>query len=175
MKMTRAKPTPTLRTLGAKLSKFLGDPLTDPTKYRSMVEAFQYLTLTKLDISYSVNQLCQFLHCFTNTHLTATKRVLRYLKGTLQFELQFNKGSLQLNGFCDSYWVGNPDDRKSTSGYYIYLGLCLISWTAKKQSVVTRSSTEAEYRSMTHTVAELYWLRMLLKELHISLLTTRCI
>jgi histone deacetylase 1/2 len=175
MKMTRAKLAPTLCISGVKLSKFLGDPLTDPTEYRSMMEAFQYLTLTKLDISYSVNQLCQFLHCSTNTHLTAAKKVLRYLKGTLQFGLQFNKGSLQLNGFCDSNWAGNPDDRKSTSGYCIYLGSCLISWTAKKQSVVARSSTKVEYRSMAHTIAELYWLRMLLKELHIFLLTTRCI
>jgi histone deacetylase 1/2 len=139
------------------------------------VGALQYLTLTRPDISYSVNQLCQFLHCPTNIHLTAAKRVLRYLKGTLQFGLQFNKGSLQLNGFCDSDWAGNPDDRKSTSGYCIYLGSCLISWAAKKQSVVARSSTKAEYRSMAHTVAELYWLRMLLKELHISLLTAPCI
>ena len=175
MKMTGAKPAPTPCISGAKLSKFSGDPLTDPTEYRSIVGALQYLTLTRPDISYSVNQLCQFLHCPTNIHLTAAKRVLRYLKGTLQFGLQFNKGSLQLNGFCDSDWAGNPDDRKSTSGYCIYLGSCLISWAAKKQSVVARSSTEAEYRSMAHTVAELYWLRMLLKELHISLLTAPCI
>jgi len=175
MKMTGAKLAPTPYISGAKLSKFSGDPLTDPTEYRSMVGALQYLTLTRPDISYNVNQLCQFLHCPTNIHLTAAKRVLKYLKGTLQFGLQFNKGSLQLNGFCDSDWAGNPDDRKSTSGYCIFLGSCLISWTVKKQSVVARSSTEVEYRSMAHTVAELYWLRMLLKELHISLLTAPCI
>lgn len=110
MKMTCAKPAPTLCISGVKLSKFLGDPLIDPIEYRCMVEAFQYLTLTKLDISYSVNQLWQFLHCPTNTHLTAAKKVLIYLKGTLQFGLQFNKGSLQLNGFCYSNWAGNSDD-----------------------------------------------------------------
>jgi histone deacetylase 1/2 len=132
MKMTDAKPTPTPCISGAKLSKFSGDPLIDPTAYRSMVGAFQYLTLTRPNISYSVNQLCQFLHFPTNIHLTVAKRVLRYLKGTLQFGLQFNKGSLQLNGFCDSDWAGNPDDQKYTSGYCIYLGSCLISWTSKK-------------------------------------------
>ncbi|XP_031263116.1 uncharacterized protein LOC116121009 [Pistacia vera] len=120
-----------------------------------MVGALQYLTLTRPDLSHSVNQLCQFLHCPRTTHLIAAKRVLRYLKGTLHFALQFSKGSLNLNAFCDSDWAGSPDDRKSTSGYCIYLGPCLISWTAKKQPVVSRSSTEAEYRSMAHIVAEL--------------------
>jgi histone deacetylase 1/2 len=127
MKMTGAKPALTPCISGAKLSKFSGDPLINCTVYRSMVGALQYLTLTRPNISYSVNQLCQFLHFPTNIHLTVAKRVLKYLKGTLQFGLQFNKGSLQLNGFCDSDWAGNLDDQKYTSGYCIYLGSCLIS------------------------------------------------
>ncbi|XP_042962618.1 uncharacterized mitochondrial protein AtMg00810-like [Carya illinoinensis] len=126
-RMAGAKPTSTPCTSGSKLSKFLGDPLNDPTEYRTLVGALQHLTLTRPDLSFSVNQICQFLHCPTTDYLVAAKRVLRYLKGTLQFGLNFSKGSLQLNGFCDSDWARSPDDKKSTSGYCIYLSACLIS------------------------------------------------
>jgi hypothetical protein len=107
--------------------------------------------------------------------MVAAKRVLRYLKGTVEFGLHYTRGSLQLNGYCDSDWAGSPDDRKSTTGYGIYLGPCLISWAAKKQAVIARSSTEAEYRSMALTVAEMYWLRMLFQELRVPLLQTPCL
>jgi hypothetical protein len=74
-----------------------------------------------------------------------------------------------LNGFCDSDWAGCPDDRRSTTGFAVFLGDCLIAWSAKKQVVVSRSSTEAEYRSLSITTAELFLLCMLFKELHIPL------
>jgi hypothetical protein len=61
-----------------------------------------------------------------------------------------------LNGFCDSDWAGCPDDRRSTTGFAVFLGDCLIAWSAKKQVVVSRSSTEAEYRSLSITTAELF-------------------
>jgi hypothetical protein len=175
VKMAGAKPASTPCITGSKMSRNDGESLPDPSEYRHMVGALQYCTLTRPDISYSVNQLCQFLHSPTSTHLTAAKRVLRYLKGTLDYGLYYTKGTLQLNGYCDSDWAGSPDDRKSITGYGIYLGPCLISWAAKKQPVVARSSTEAEYRSMALTVTEMYWLRMLFKELHIPLLSTPCL
>jgi hypothetical protein len=105
----------------------------------------------------------------TSVHWTAAKRVLRYLKGTLDFGLHYTKGSFTLHGFCDSDWAGNPDDCRSTTGYGIFFGSNLISWSAKKQTVVSRSSTEAEYRAMAITTADLYWLRMLFKELQLPL------
>ena len=80
-----------------------------------------------------------------------------------------------MNGFCDSNWAGSPDDRKSTTGYAIYVGPCLISWTAKKQPVVARSSTEAEHGSMAFAIAKLYWIRMPFKELSIPIFTTPCL
>jgi hypothetical protein len=107
--------------------------------------------------------------------MTAAKRVLRYLKGNLDFSFRYTRGSLQLNGYCDSDWAGSPNDRKSTTGYAIYLGPCLISWGAKKQSVVAKSSIEAEYRSMALAVAEMYWLWMLFQELRVPLLHTPCL
>ncbi|XP_059449589.1 uncharacterized mitochondrial protein AtMg00810-like [Corylus avellana] len=167
--MEGAKPASIPCASGGKLSRFDGDPLADPTDYRHMVGALQYCTHTRPDIAYSVNQLCQFLHAPTTLHLTAAKPVLRYLKGTTTYGLHYTKGSLQLNGYCDSDWIGSPDDRKSTTGYGVYLGPCLISWAAKKQAVVAKSSTEAEYRSMALAVAEMYWLRMFFKELTIPL------
>lgn len=110
-----------------KLSKFSSDPLYDPTKYRHIIGALQYCTLTCPDIAYSVNQLCLFLHAPTSVHLTQAKCVMWYLKGTLDFGLYYTKGSLQLNSFYDSDWAGCPNDRKSTMGYGVYLGPCLIS------------------------------------------------
>jgi hypothetical protein len=133
-----------------------GDPLSDPSEYRHIVGALQYCTLTRPDIAYSVNQLCEFLHSPTTVHMIVAKRVLRYLKGTVDFDLSYTRGSLQLNGYCDSNWAGCPDDRRSTTSYGIYLGPCLISWAAKKHPVVAKSSTEAEYHSMALTVAEMY-------------------
>jgi hypothetical protein len=174
-KMDGAKPASTPCASGGKLSRFTGDPLPDPTEFRHIVGALQYCTLTRPDISYSVNQLCQFLHSPTSVHLIAAKRVLRYLKGTLDFGLHYTQGSLQINGYCDSDWAGSPDDRRSTTGYGIFLGPYLISWAAKKQSVVAKSSTEAEYRSMALTVAEMYWIRMLFKELQIPLPLPPCL
>ena len=109
------------------------------------------------------------MHSPTNTHWAVAKRVLRYLKGTIDHGLFFSKSSFHLHAFCDSDWVGGPDDLRSTTGFGIFLGSCLVSWSAKKQSVVARSSTEAKYRAMAITTADLYWIRMLLKDLHVPL------
>jgi hypothetical protein len=103
--MVGAKPSSTPCVSGGKLSKFDGEPLSDPTEYHHIVGAFQYCTLTLLDISCSVNQLCQFLQSPTSVHMMAAKRVLRYLKGTLSFRFYYTSSSLKLNGYCDSDWV----------------------------------------------------------------------
>jgi hypothetical protein len=158
-------------TSGSKLSKYDGIALPDPTTYRQVVGALQYCTLTRPEIAYSVNQLCQHMHAPSSTHWIAAKRVLRYLNGSPDHGLYYTKSNLQLNAFCDSDWAGCPDDRRSTSGFAVFLGDCLIAWSAKKQAVVSRSSTEAEYRSLSIATAELYWLRMLFKELKIFLST----
>jgi hypothetical protein len=96
---------------------------------------------------------------------------LRYLKGTIDHGLAYIKGNLNLMAYCDSDWVGSPDDRRSTSGLGVFLGNCLVFWSAKKQAVIARSSTEAEYRSMAIATTKLYWLQMLFKELCILLLS----
>jgi hypothetical protein len=100
-------------------------------------------------------------------HLSAAKRVICCLKGTPDFGLLFTKSPLHLYAYCDFKYAGNPSDRQSTWGYGISLGSNLISWQAKKQSVVSCSSTKVEYSSLTITTSELYWLRMLFQELQV--------
>jgi hypothetical protein len=109
------------------------------------------------------------MHSPSSTHWTATKRVLHYLKGTINHGLFFSKRSLSLNAFCDSNWANGPDDCWSTTGFGIFLESCLVSWSAKKQSVVAWSGTEAKYRAMVVTTADLYWIWMLLKDLQVPL------
>jgi hypothetical protein len=116
-----------------------------------------------------MNQLCQHMHSPSFTHWTAAKRVLRYLKASPDHGLFYSKGPLQLQTFCDSDWAGSPDDFRSTTGFCVFLGHCLISWSAKKQPVVSRSSTKAEYQAMAITTTEIYWLRMLFKDLGVPL------
>jgi hypothetical protein len=154
--MTDSKPYRTPCTAGSKMSKFDGEVLSNPSEYRHIVGALQYVTLTRLDIAYSVNQLCQHMHTPTFVHWTAAKRVLRYLKGTIDSCLHYTKGSFTLNGYCKFNWTGNPDDRCSTTGFGIFFGSNLISWFAKKQHVISRSSTKAEYRAMSLATADLY-------------------
>jgi hypothetical protein len=169
--MLGARPLRCPSSSGSKLSSTAGDLLENPTEYRRVIGAFQYCTITRPDISYSMNQLCQFMHSPHEIHWIAVKRVLRYLKGTIEFGLLYIPGTITMHAYYDSDWANNPDDRRSTTSYGVFLGTNLISWCSKRQSVVSRSSTEAEYRSMTHTTAELYWLYMLFQELQITLST----
>lgn len=101
--------------------------LTDPTPYRSVTGALQYLTLTRPDLAFAVNQLCQHLHQPTTADYTALKRVLRYLKGSLTSGISFQRGSLHLIGYSNADWAGDPMDRPSTSGFCIFLGGSPIS------------------------------------------------
>jgi hypothetical protein len=100
-------------TSGSKLSRLDGPTLSDPTIYKQVVGALQYCTLTRPEIAYSANQLCQHMHTPIITHWIAIKRVLRYLNGSTTHGLYFTKSNLQLNAFYDSDWAGCPDDRRS--------------------------------------------------------------
>ena len=167
MENSKAVKTPCCSS--SRLVPHSGVPLSDPTVYRSMVGALQYLTFTRPDLAFSVHQLCQFISKPTSVHLEATKRVLRYLRGTLHHGICFSPGPLSLTAFSDADWAGDPTDRRSTTGLLVFLGPNPISWSAKKQPTVSRSSTEAEYRALATTATELSWLRILFKELRIFL------
>ncbi|XP_071714802.1 uncharacterized mitochondrial protein AtMg00810-like [Rutidosis leptorrhynchoides] len=145
-----------------------GIPFSDPTLYRSFVGALQYLTITRPDISYAVNQVSQSLHAPTQDHFQAVKRILRYIKGTLSFGLSFlHSTSPDLLGYSDADWARCIKTRRSTYGYSIFLGGNLVSWSTKKQPTVSRSSCESEYRALANTASEIIWLTHLLRELHV--------
>ncbi|RVW70040.1 Retrovirus-related Pol polyprotein from transposon RE2 [Vitis vinifera] len=152
--------------LDCKLVPGQGEPLGDPGRYRRLVGKLNYLTITRPDISFPVSVVSQFLQSPCDSHWDAVIRILRYIKSTPgQGVLYKNRGHTQVVGYTDADWAGSPTDRRSTSGYCVFIGGNLISWKSKKQDVVARSSAEAEYRAMALATCELIWLRHLLQEL----------
>lgn len=157
-------PLVTTESLSRETGALLGTD--DSFRYRSVVGALQYLTLTRPDISFVVNKVCQFLSQPTEVHWEAVKRILRYIKGTLDTGLQIRKSmSTGVSIFTDADWAGCVDDRRSTGGFAVFVGPNLISWSSKKQPTVLRSSTEAEYKALANGAAEAIWIDSVLKEL----------
>jgi len=141
----------------------------DPTLYRSILGALQYATVTRLEISFSVNRVCQYMHKPQIHHWKAVKRIPRYLVGTSTHGLLLNPSpNYSITAYSDSNWATDLDDRKSTTGYCIFVGRNLVSWSSKKQKVVSRSSTDAEYRSIAAALTNITWIQSLMTELRIS-------
>nr|GFA91536.1 ribonuclease H-like domain-containing protein [Tanacetum cinerariifolium] len=116
--------------------------------------------------------ICLYMHDPREPHFAALKRILRYVHGTLELGLHlYASATTSLVGYTDADWAGCPSTRRSTSGYCVFLGDNLLSWSAKQQHTISRSSVEAEYRGVANVVAEIAWLRNLLRELHSPLLT----
>jgi histone deacetylase 1/2 len=170
--MTDCKVSSTPLSTTEKLSLHEGELLNpeDATRYRSIVGALQYLTLTRPDISFSVNKVCQFLHAPTTMHWTAVKRILRYLRGSATTGLRIGRSSSSLvSAFSDAH------DRRSTGGFAVFFGSNLVSWSARKQATVSRSSTEAEYKSLANATAEVMWVESILNELGVEHPQTACL
>ncbi|XP_019198186.1 PREDICTED: uncharacterized protein LOC109192013 [Ipomoea nil] len=145
------------------------DSFANPTQYRRLAGALQYLTITQPYLSYSVNRLCQFMHSPTDEHWGLLKRVLRYVKGTLEYGLRITTSvSSDIHAYSDSDWTGCPVDRKSTSGYAVFFGKNLVSWVSRKQRTVARSSTEAEYKGLADVCVEVTWVVSLLRDLGLT-------
>ena len=149
-----------------KLGLATGMFLPDPEKYRRLVGRLIYLAVTRPDLAYSVHILSQFMQEPKSEHWEAALRVVRYLKGTPgQGILLRSDSDLSLQGWCDSDWAACPITRRSLTGWLVFLGHSPISWKTKKQTTVSRSSAEAEYRSMAAITCELKWLKGLLLSL----------
>ncbi|XP_021768142.1 uncharacterized protein LOC110732499 [Chenopodium quinoa] len=151
-KMDSCKPVVTPVDIKLKLRPHDGEPMKDPSLYRSLAGALQYLTFTRLDIAYVVQQVCLFMHAPTEPHYNALKRIIRYIKGTSDHGLHlYRSAPTSLISYTYAYWGGCPDiTRRSTSGYCVYLGDNLVSWSVKRQATLSRSSAEAEYRGVAN-------------------------
>jgi histone deacetylase 1/2 len=166
--MLHAKPVNSSMSPTANLSLFKSDPFSDPILYRSTVGSLQYLSFTRPDLAFIVSKVCQFMQGPTIDHWTAVKRILHYLQQTIHHGIFIRRtSSTDIHAFSDTDWAGCPDDKRSVSGYCLYLGSNLISWSSRKQPTVSRYSMEAEYRVVTNTTAEVMWLQSLLTELGI--------
>ncbi|XP_059073404.1 uncharacterized mitochondrial protein AtMg00810-like [Cryptomeria japonica] len=137
----------------------------DVTLFRQIIGSLMYLVNTRPDICYATNVLSHFMCEPKQIHLVAAKHILRYLKGTSDLGLKYDKTEIQLQGYSDSDWAGSTTDRKSTTGVCFSLGSAVISWFSRKQSAVAQSSTKAEYMAASMGAREAVWLRKLLFDL----------
>lgn len=164
--MDNCNPVATPADTKLKASTNDGKLLADATSFRSIAGALQYLTITRPDISYAVQQVCLHMHAPRDVHQTMLKRILRYVKGTVGLGIQLRAASSPtITAYSDADWAGCPDTRRSTSGFCVFLGDSLILWSSKQQSTVSRSSAEEEYQAIVNAVSECSWVRHLLGEL----------
>ncbi|CAM8991331.1 unnamed protein product [Rhodiola kirilowii] len=163
-----AKPTEFPLSQNHGLATATGSDYPHPDRYRRLVGRLIYLTITRPELSYSVHILSQFMQTPKEAHWHAAIRVLHYIKNHPgQGIVLSRRSSLQLIAYCDSDWAACPLTRRSLTGYFILLGDSPVSWKTKKQPTVSRSSAEAEYRSMAAACCELIWLKAFLLSLGI--------
>jgi hypothetical protein len=161
--MLASKPVHFPMEHNVKFSKDSSQFLDDPTSYRRLVRRLLYLTISRPDISFVVQVLSQFMDKPRVPYLAVATRVLRFIKASPAQGLFFPViSNLQVKAFCDSDWAGCLDSRRSVTGYCVFLDNSLISWKSKKQTIVSRSFVEAEYRAMASTCYEVVSLRTLL-------------
>ncbi|GJX15168.1 ribonuclease H-like domain-containing protein [Tanacetum coccineum] len=131
--------------------------------------SLQYLTFTRPDISYAVQQVCLHMHDPREPHFSALKQILRYVHGTLDYGLQlFSSSTTDLVAYSDADWASCPTTRRSTSGQCVFLGNNLLSWSSKRQPMLSRSSAEAEYRGVANVVAETFLIAQFTAAVYLS-------
>ncbi|GKV28744.1 hypothetical protein SLEP1_g37756 [Rubroshorea leprosula] len=168
-RMKNCNPVSTPIEPGLKLVKNPGGKEINNTLYKQIMGSLMYLTATRPDIMHAVSLISRYMDCPKEVHLLAAKRILRYLQGTTEYGLFYKNGEKsELFGFTDSDFARDLDDRKSTSGYVFIMGTAAISWTSRKQSIVTLSTTEAEFVAATTCACQAIWLRKVLEELQVK-------
>ena len=167
-RMDQCNPVSTPLETGRQFTKtdMQNDVQFDKEVYQQAIGCLTYLsTNTRPDISAAVSALSQHMSNPSSDHWSGVKRVFRYLKGTIDYGLVFSAGDGVLHGYCDADWAGDIDNRRSTSGYVFRIGDATVSWSCQKQKTVARSSTEAEYVSLSYATQEAVWLRRLMDDL----------
>ncbi|XP_071569781.1 uncharacterized protein [Temnothorax nylanderi] len=171
--MIDCKPSRTPLVVGSKLLKEDTTENRDNIPYRELTGALMYVaTGTRPDIAHAVSVLCQFNDCYNESHWSAAKRVLRYLKSTISYGLNYTRDNEGLIGYVDADWGNCRIDRKSYTGMAFVLAGAAISWGSRKQRTVALSSTEAEYLGLTDAAKEAVYLVQFLKELGLGDLAT---
>ena len=169
--MNNANPITTPADTNVKLIKDDGvSKPVNPSTYQSMVGSLLYAAMaTRPDIAHAVSVVSKFNANPNAAHLTAVKRILRYLKGTVNLALKYERSeSGTLIGFSDADWAGDQDDRRSTTGKILFLSGGAVSWFSKKQATVALSTAEAEYVAVSQAAQEGTWLKRLLTDLGMS-------
>ncbi|KAE8681376.1 hypothetical protein F3Y22_tig00111330pilonHSYRG00435 [Hibiscus syriacus] len=165
-KMENCNPISTPTEYGIKMSKHEEGESIDPTFFKSLVGSLPYRTCTRPNILHAVGLVSRYMESPTTTHFKAAKRILRYLKGTIDFGLFYLvSNDYKLVGYSDSDWGGDIDNRRSTTGFVFFMGDTAFTWMSKKQSIVTLSTCEAEYVTATSCICHAIWLRNLLKDI----------
>ncbi|RVW94488.1 Retrovirus-related Pol polyprotein from transposon RE1 [Vitis vinifera] len=165
--MSGCQPVNTPIEEGLKLCVEPNQVSTDKGRYQRLVGRLMYLAHTRPDLAYALSVVSQYMHNPGEQHMNAVMRILRYLKNAPGKGILFAKNvdHQSIEVYTDADWAGAVDDRRSTSGYFTFVGGNLVTWKSKKQNVVARSSAEAEFRGMALGLCEALWLRLLLQDL----------
>ena len=172
--MDKCRPVATPLEPGTKYYRTTeGDDLFDVKTYQMAIGSLTYAALcTRPDISAAVGVMSQFMSNPNTSHWIGVKRILRYLRGTSRYGLvYYGNGGSELIGYSDADWAGDINTRRSTSGFAFQLGKSTITWCSRRQATVAKSSTEAEYVSLSSAAQEVIWLRRLLVNLGIQVLS----
>lgn len=165
--MLDCKPISTPIEANIKMYAEEGKDLENATMYRQLVGSLIYLTLARPDITYAVGIASRYMEKPKKLHLELVRRILRYVKGTIDFGLFYRKNrDFQIIGYCDADYAGCRDTRRSTTGYVFNLGSAAVSWCSKRQPTVSLSTAEAEYRAAAMAAQENTWLVQLMEDLH---------
>jgi len=133
--------------------------------YKACVGSLMYaMVATRADLAFAVSTVSQFMSKPCPTHWAAVKRIMRYLKGTLDMKLRLGGKGIEMGGYCDADWGGDADRRRSTTGYVFFVGEGAVSWNSKRQPTVALSTTEAEYMAASQSAKEAIWLRQLMAD-----------